>query len=74
MGLKGVEAYYPEHSNEYTAMYKKLAHRFDLIVTGGTDFHGSIKPDIRMGSGSGDFSVPFEIYGKIIGLKKQIKH
>ncbi len=74
MGLKGIEAHYPEHSNEYTAGYKKLANRFDLLVTGGTDFHGSIKPDIQMGSGNGDFSVPFELYEKIIGLKRQIRH
>ncbi len=74
MGLKGIEAYYPEHSSEYASMCKNFANRFDLLVTGGTDFHGSIKPDIQMGSGSGDFSVPFELYEKIVGLKRQIRH
>jgi predicted metal-dependent phosphoesterase TrpH len=65
MGLKGVEVYYPEHSPDMIAFYSKLAQRYGLLKTGGTDFHGSLKPDIQMGSGRGDFFVPYDIYEKL---------
>jgi 3',5'-nucleoside bisphosphate phosphatase len=39
-GLAGIEAYYPDHTAEMTAAYIAVAQRYDLIVTGGTDFHG----------------------------------
>ncbi len=58
MGLAGLEVYYPEHSPEQTAAYQNMAHRHNLLMTGGTDFHGDINPHIQMGSGTGDFKVP----------------
>jgi len=66
MGLKGIEAYYPEHTPDLIARYTGIANRHGLFITGGTDFHGSIKPEIKMGSGRGDFSVPYELYEKLI--------
>lgn len=66
MGLKGIEVYYPEASPDMTAFYIELAERYGLLKTGGTDFHGSLKPDIQMGSGRGDFFVPYEIYEKLV--------
>jgi 3',5'-nucleoside bisphosphate phosphatase len=65
-GLKGIEAYYPEQSPDLTARYTRIADRHGLLITGGTDFHGSIKPEIKMGSGRGNFSVPYELYEKLI--------
>ena len=35
-------------------------------MTGGTDFHGALKPEIRLGYGSGDFFVPFKLYEKLV--------
>lgn len=66
MGLKGIEVCYPEHSPEHTALYTELAGRYDLLMTGGTDFHGTVRPGIQMGFGRGDFSVPRELYEKLI--------
>lgn len=68
MGLKGIEVYYPEHPPDIIAFYSKLAQRYGLLKTGGTDFHGSLKPDIQMGSGRGDFSVPYEVYEKLVRI------
>jgi hypothetical protein len=59
MGLGGIEVFYPQHSPEKTAYYARLAEQFGLMVTGGTDFHGSVKPDIQLGKGKGDFHVPY---------------
>lgn len=66
MGLGGIEVYYPEHSPQQTRRYIELAKRFDLLMTGGSDFHGSIHPKIKMGTGKGDLTVPYELYEKLI--------
>jgi len=56
-GLGGVEVHYSTHSKAQTANYLELAHRLDLLVTGGSDFHGITKPDIEVGYGRGDLKV-----------------
>lgn len=66
MGLKGIEVYYPDHSPAHIDQYREMAKRNGLLMTGGTDFHGSLKPDIQMGSGTGQFFVPYEIYETLI--------
>jgi len=66
MGLKGIEVYYPEHSPAQTSYYAELAKRFDLLMTGGTDFHGSLKPELKMGTGRGNLFIPYELYERLI--------
>ncbi len=66
MGLKGLEVYYPNHMPEHIDYYAALARRHDLLMTGGSDFHGFLKPDIQMGSGKGNLNVPFELYERIV--------
>ena len=61
MGVEGIEVYYPEHSPEQVARYEQVAAEHGLIITGGTDFHGRLKPDIRLGTGKGDLSVPYSL-------------
>jgi len=60
-GLKGVEVYYPGHGPELTALYKRLADRHGLLVTGGTDFHGMVSPGVHIGIGRGDLRVPYRL-------------
>jgi 3',5'-nucleoside bisphosphate phosphatase len=38
--LMGLEVYYPDHSRSLIARYVDMANRYDLVVTGGSDFHG----------------------------------
>jgi hypothetical protein len=66
MGLKGLEVYYPLNTPQQTRQYSDLAARHRLLMTGGTDFHGDIQPEIQLGSGKGDFHVPFGLYEKLI--------
>jgi predicted metal-dependent phosphoesterase TrpH len=66
MGLMGIEVYYPGHSKFQTNQYRELAQDMDLLLTGGTDFHGMMHPDIQMGSGRGDTFVPYKLYEKLI--------
>jgi predicted metal-dependent phosphoesterase TrpH len=67
MGLKGLEVYFSDHTPEQTRLYAELAKRYDLLMTGGTDFHGAIQPSIQMGIGKGNLHVPYELYEKLIG-------
>lgn len=66
MGLRGIEVYYPEHTKNLIAYYSQLASHYNLLITGGTDFHGDITPDIKMGVGKGDLFIPYELYEKLI--------
>jgi predicted metal-dependent phosphoesterase TrpH len=56
-GLGGLEVHYSTHSAKQTGEYLSLAKRLDLLVTGGSDFHGVTKPDISVGTGRGDLTV-----------------
>lgn len=67
-GLQGLEVYYPEHSENQTREYHDLARRYGLVATGGTDFHGAIKPGVAMGSADGGFTVPFQVYEQLLAL------
>jgi predicted metal-dependent phosphoesterase TrpH len=48
-GLDGVEAYYNKHSTALTRDYLAIAGRLGLLATGGSDFHGAVKPDVCLG-------------------------
>ncbi len=65
-GLEGIETYYPQHPPEAVALCLEMAQRFDLLVTGGTDFHGDLSPDIQIGRGKDDMHIPFELYERLI--------
>ncbi|MBI5251403.1 MAG: PHP domain-containing protein [Desulfomonile tiedjei] len=60
-GLKGIEAYYPKHSPQQTGLFLNLAVKYDLAVTGGTDFHGSNKPDVELGRFPGQRQLPYSL-------------
>jgi 3',5'-nucleoside bisphosphate phosphatase len=49
-GLAGLEVFYSEHTPEQEALYLKLARELDLLVSGGSDYHGQNKPEITLGS------------------------
>jgi predicted metal-dependent phosphoesterase TrpH len=48
-GLQGIEVYYPTHSRAEFNYYVYLAKKYNLLITGGSDFHGERKPDIDLG-------------------------
>ena len=51
-GLKGIEVYHSSHSQEEMSYYLEIANKYDLIISGGSDFHGkTVKPDIELGTG-----------------------
>lgn len=68
-GLQGIEAFYPNHDARDTETYLRLAAEHRLLVTGGTDFHGANKPDIDLGTGTGELQVPYEVVLKMEELR-----
>lgn len=56
-GLGGIEVHYSTHTPSQTTEYLDLATQCDLLVTGGSDFHGVTKPDIEVGIGRGQLKV-----------------
>ncbi|MGI6778822.1 MAG: PHP domain-containing protein [Acetivibrionales bacterium] len=64
-GLAGIEAYYSDNSKEDTRKLLKLAQKHELLVTGGSDFHGDFKTDIRIGTGRGGLCIPYELLEKL---------
>ncbi len=65
LGLAGIETYYSGYSPTRSRKYRKAAHRFQLLESGGSDFHGSIKPTLALGTGPGNLQVPDEIYDRL---------
>jgi predicted metal-dependent phosphoesterase TrpH len=65
LGLDGIEAIYSRLSPSERDRYSRLARRLELLVTGGSDFHGTFKPDISIVKGLGDLAVPYEVLTEI---------
>jgi predicted metal-dependent phosphoesterase TrpH len=65
-GLNSIEAYHSDHSPAQTTLYLQLAKQHGLLVTGGSDFHGAAKPEIRLGTGrGGNLEVPDDVVGRL---------
>lgn len=70
-GLKGIEAYYPEHSSTEATRYKTLAERHGLLVTGGTDYHGIEKNGLEIGVGRGEMKIPYSIVENLKAVRNR---
>ena len=68
-GLDGMEVLYPRYSPEETASAQSIAEEFALFPSGGSDFHGENKPDIALGTGTGELRVPCHFLDKLKARK-----
>jgi predicted metal-dependent phosphoesterase TrpH len=57
-GLGGIEAYYGRYTTDERRALRRMAQRRGLVATGGSDYHGTFKPDLEVGTGMGDLNVP----------------
>ncbi len=64
-GLDGIEIFHPKHNDGQVGMFRKRAEEFGWIITGGTDYHGTFKPDVRLGVGFGDMEITETIYDQL---------
>jgi 3',5'-nucleoside bisphosphate phosphatase len=62
LGLGAIEIYHSEHTDEDVERFRALARDHGLLATGGSDYHGDLKPNVHLGMGStGHLSIPGEI-------------
>lgn len=60
-GLAGLEVIHSDHEPQDVARYSRLAERYGLLTTGGSDYHGDVKPHVRLGHGNnGQLPIPPE--------------
>lgn len=68
-GLKGLEVYYSNNRGQDEANVKALANHFGLVCTGGSDFHGAVKPAIELGSGKGNLKIPYSVLENVMAAR-----
>ena len=61
-GLMGIEVRHSSYNGEKARICDEIAEKFGLLKSGGSDFHGTAKPDVLLGTGRGRMCVPTEYY------------
>lgn len=59
-GLNGIEAIYSCNQGSDEKDFRSMAEKYHLLLSGGSDFHGTNKPYIHLGTGKGNMTVPYE--------------
>lgn len=63
MGMNGMEKYYPSYTEDDKAFAAYMIDKYDMMPTGGTDFHGLNRPSVSLGTGTNNnMNVPYEFY------------
>ena len=70
IGLVGIEAIYSTYNTAEERQIRGLASKYDLKISGGSDFHGANKPKIDLGTGWGKLYVPDEVLENLRPEKK----
>ena len=69
-GLSGIEAVYSTYTQGEELQIRKLASKYQLLISGGSDFHGTIKPKLELATGYGKLFIPEEI---LDNLRNEVK-
>lgn len=73
LGLCGIEVIHSDHDAVWVDKCSELAERYGLLKTGGSDFHGANKPDVRLGIANGR-RIPREFYDRLrLSIPHQIQ-
>jgi len=72
-GLAGIEVYYTDHDVSLTSFYQGLADQKKLMITGGSDFHGSLNKGVCLGSGKGNLNIEYPVFKALILELEEIK-
>lgn len=60
-GLVSIEAIYSTYTRGEEQKMRKLAQKYNLLISGGSDFHGNTKPGLDLATGYGKLTVPYEV-------------
>lgn len=70
-GLDALECYHSKHTEEFKDFCIDLCSRFDLLISGGSDFHGNNKPNVKIGKVFDDLDIQYDLLEKM-KIKKGI--
>ena len=73
-GLMGLECYHNAHTPQMERLLRAAAERNGLLVTGGSDFHGSSRPDVEMGTGLSRWNDRQACRGRFLQAVAQTQH
>ena len=65
-GLIGMETMHSSYTPETISLAEAIAQEHHLLSSGGSDFHGSVKPEISLGTGRGWLCIPEKIYLQLL--------
>ncbi len=65
LGLKGVEAYHSSNNAYESDKLRSMALKLGLGISGGSDFHGAVKPNIQIGKGRGGMKISMHLLDEI---------
>ncbi len=63
--LDGFECWYSRFTPDQRRQMTRIARKHGLVATGGSDYHGSYKPDLNVGTGTGDLQIPYEVFEEL---------
>lgn len=66
-GLKGIEVYHSENTLDYENNILDVANEFNIMISGGSDFHGNYKKEISLGVGRGNMKISSDLLNNFIG-------
>jgi len=64
-GLRGIEAYHPTQGEEFRKYLMEMAGKLSIVITGGSDFHGEVRPDWKIGIGLGEMRIPYSVFDNL---------
>ena len=64
-GLVGIESHYSRYTPQLRTLLVKLAESLSLVATGGSDYHGTYKTGLQIGTGEGDLLVPDSVLDQL---------
>ena len=73
VGLMGMETMHSSYSPDTIRLAEAIAKEYSLLPSGGSDFHGSVKPDIALGTAKGQLSIPLEVYSNLLSAWKSLQ-
>lgn len=72
-GLLAMEVYHPSYDRQTVLTARRIAQAFSLLSSGGSDFHGTAKPEVCLGSGKGNVAVPMAVYFALREKAEQLR-
>ncbi len=68
-GLRGIEVFYSGYDKRTEKLAHRISEKYKLIKSGGTDFHGTRRPGVYLGTGRGNMCVPYEL---LLDIKEKL--